>query len=101
MSRMDAKNNLETEDMERELPPAESEDGFVESSARAEEPSAAPDELQKLKVERDQLFDRLARLQAEFENYRKRSTREQQEFRDYALANDVTLLLPVLDSLEL
>lgn len=101
MSRMDAKNNLETEDMERELPPAEPEDGFVESSARVEEPSAAADELQKLKAERDQLFDRLARLQAEFENYRKRSTREQQEFRDYALANAVTLLLPVLDSLEL
>ncbi len=77
MSRMDAKNNLETEDLERELPPAEPDDGFVESSTKAEDrpPEAAPDELQKLKTERDQLFDRLARLQAEFENYRKRGAR--------------------------
>jgi molecular chaperone GrpE len=101
MAQTNGKNNLETEDVERELPPGEANDGYTESSAQAEPPSPPPDELQKLKTERDQLFDRLARLQAEFENYRKRSAREQQEFRDYALANAVTSLLPVLDSLEL
>jgi len=101
MAQTNGKNNLETEDMERELPPAEANDGYTESSAQAQPPSPPSDELQKLKTERDQLFDRLARLQAEFDNYRKRNAREQQEFRDYALVNAVTSLLPVLDSLEL
>jgi len=57
-------------------------------------------ELLKLKAERDTLLDRLARLQAEFENTRKRNAREQQEFRDYALADTLKTLLPVLDSFD-
>lgn len=61
------------------------------------EASAAVDEL---RAERDVLLDRLARLQAEFENTRKRSDRERQEYRDYALADTLRSLLPVLDSLD-
>jgi molecular chaperone GrpE len=57
-------------------------------------------ELQKLKAERDSLLDRLARLQAEFENARRRMAQEQQNFRDYALADTIKTLLPVLDSFE-
>ena len=103
MAQTDAKPNLETEDVEHELPPAETDDGYVESPAQVGSASSetASDELQKLKAERDQLFDRLARLQAEFDNHRKRSAREQQEFRDYAVANAVASLLPVMDSLDL
>ena len=101
---------LETEDVERELPAAEPDDGFVETPAQGAESdaqaakstaAAVSDELHKLQAERDQLFDRLARLQAEFENQRKRSAREQQEFRDYALANALASLLPVMDGLDL
>ena len=57
-------------------------------------------ELQKLKAERDSLLDRLARAQAEFENARRRATKEQQDFRDYAAADAIKPLLPVLDSFE-
>jgi molecular chaperone GrpE len=60
----------------------------------------APSEADKLRDERDQLFDRLARLQAEFDNYRKRSAKEQQDFKEYAVADAVKALLPALDSLE-
>ncbi len=68
-------------------------------------PASAPDEataqqLDRVKTERDSLFDRLARLQAEFDNYRKRQWREQQDFRDYALAEALKSLLPTLDSFE-
>ena len=71
------------------------------TTAAAGQPGAPRDaELEKLKVERDALLDRLARLQAEFENARKRSAREQQEFREYALTEAVKGLLPVLDSFE-
>jgi molecular chaperone GrpE len=56
--------------------------------------------LQKLKAERDSLLDRLARAQAEFENARRRASKEQQDFRDYAAAESIKPLLPVLDSFE-
>jgi len=73
-------------DIEHELPPGDG-DGATEQ-ARPEAPAAsAQDELQKVRSERDALFERLARQQAEFENYRKRAGREQQDFRDYALAD--------------
>ena len=45
-------------------------------------------------------LDRLARLQAEFDNFRKRAAREQQEYREYALAEALKQLLPILDSLD-
>ncbi|MBS1850945.1 MAG: nucleotide exchange factor GrpE [Acidobacteria bacterium] len=58
------------------------------------------EELSKLRVERDALLDRLARLQADFENARKRAAKEQQDFRDFALADAIRTLLPILDSFE-
>ena len=61
---------------------------------------AEPTELDKLRAENAQYLDRLARLQAEFENFRKRNLREQKEFRDYALADALKQLLPILDSLD-
>jgi molecular chaperone GrpE len=63
--------------------------------------AAAQADVDRLKTERDQLFDRLARLQAEFDNYRKRETRERAEYRDYALINTVEQFLPVLDNFQL
>jgi hypothetical protein len=54
----------------------------------------------KLKAERDALLDRLARLQAEFDNARKRAVREQQEFREFAAADVIKNVLPILDSFE-
>ncbi len=64
------------------------------------EASAAESELHKVKAERDSLLDRLARTQAEFDNARKRAVKEQQEFRDYAVADAIKSLLPVMDSFE-
>ncbi len=77
-------------DLEHELPPAENE----------QEGAATSQELERLRQERDTLLDRLARLQAEFDNFRKRNVREQQDFRDYALAEAIKLLLPVVDSFD-
>jgi molecular chaperone GrpE len=87
-------------------PPASNERGDSVKSERnqttlQEDPASSADaELQKVKAERDNLLDRLARLQAEFENARKRSVREQQDFRDFALADAIKTLLPVVDSFE-
>jgi len=89
-----------TLDLEHELPPSEDGNDSAAKSAVSRETSAPETELQKLKVERDSLVDRLARAQAEFDNARQRAAKEQQEFRDYALADAMNSLLPVVDSLE-
>jgi len=85
-----------------ELPPADGNESspaaITEGSAVATGESSA--ELLKLKAERDTLLDRLARAQAEFENARRRATKEQQDFRDYAVADAIRPLLPVMDSFE-
>ena len=66
----------------------------------AREQSAAQDEIDQLRKERDSLYERLARLQAEFENARKRDAREQQSFQELALTDAIKSLLPVLDSFD-
>jgi molecular chaperone GrpE len=86
-------------DLEHELPAA-SGDGDDNAMATSGEGSAPESELQKLKVERDSLLDRLSRAQAEFENARRRAGKEQQDYRDYATADAIKSLLPVVDSLE-
>jgi len=106
-----------SEALERELPPADPNDGFEEKGAPAEpqdapvrvtssEASAVPDasaetEIQKLQAERAGLLDRMARLQAEFDNYRKRAAKENADFRDYAVADAARSLLPVVDNFSL
>ncbi len=85
-------------DLDHELPAGDGDETSVAESAG--ESSAPGSELQKLKAERDSLLDRLARAQAEFENARRRASKEQQDFRDYALADSIKSLLPVVDSLE-
>ena len=52
------------------------------------------------RAERAAYLDRAARLQAEFDNFRKRNAKEQQDYRDYALADALKTLLPILDSLD-
>jgi len=59
------------------------------------------EEYDRLKTERDLLFDRLARLQAEFDNSRKREAKERAEFRDFAVSSAVEQFLPVLDNFQL
>jgi molecular chaperone GrpE len=95
------KGNGKTElDLERELPPAESDEETSKPGAAAPPASDTGSEVEKLKAERDALLDRLARLQAEFDNARKRAVREQQDFREFAAAEVIKGLLPALDSFE-
>lgn len=100
---MQMKDETNKPTMEQELPVADPNDGFEEKSAAdAAGPVAVPEnDQQKLRSERDDLFDRLARLQAEFDNYRKRSAKERDEFRDYAVSDAAKALLPVMDSFNL
>jgi molecular chaperone GrpE len=94
-------------DVEHELPSAEEESatspgttpedgGKVASVPTAELES----ELEKARQQCAAYLDRAARIQAEFDNYRKRNAREQQDYREYALAEALKTLLPILDSLD-
>jgi len=89
-------------DIEHELPAGDGDEASSGSggSPVAGEYSASEAELQKIKAERDSLLDRLARAQAEFENARRRASKEQQDFRDYATADAIRAVLPVIDSFE-
>ena len=95
------KLGLSHEELEHELPAGEGEEeaGAGPAVAGAGEVGAIS-ETEKLKAERDALLDRLARLQAEFDNARKRAVRDQQEFREFAAAEVIKSVLPILDSFE-
>src|SRR4051794_33636671 len=58
------------------------------------------DEYDRLKAERDALYERLARAQADFQNSRKRLEAEADQRLQYANANLIKSLLPVIDNLE-
>ena len=79
----------------------------AEDSGLAEDPVTAPDALAVVTAERDQLAaekadlqDRLLRSQAEFQNLKRRTERERVELFEYASAEAVRVLLPVLDDFE-
>jgi molecular chaperone GrpE len=85
-------------DVEHELPASDSEEDS--QGGRQTAPPDHVSEVEKLRAERDSLLERLARMQAEFDNARKRAAKEQQDFRDYALADTIKSLIPVLDSFD-
>lgn len=85
-------------DLEHELPPAEDEGG--QQAAAVSDAAALRSQLEKALAERNELLERMARQQAEFENARKRAAREQQEYKDFALADALKNLLPIMDSFD-
>ena len=97
MTRRNGKTEVPEEeqqlDVEHELPAADEGDVIAPGASQVPE-------IEKLRAERDALLDRQARMQAEFDNARKRAAREQQDFREYALADTVKAIIPVLDSFE-
>ncbi len=69
------------------------------AAATTQEPVLAED-AQTIARERDEYYDRLLRKSAEFDNYRKRVERERQEHANYAAADVLADLLPLVDDLE-
>jgi len=85
-----------------ELSDATSADTSAKEQAIAvEAPGIPQEEYDRVKAERDLLFDRVARLQAEFDNARKREAKERADFRDYAASSAIEAFLPVLDNFQL
>ena len=62
--------------------------------------TSADEEIEKLRGERDSLFDRLARATAEFKNSQKRLEQEMDQRAQYANSGLIKTLLPVIDNFE-
>jgi molecular chaperone GrpE len=84
---------------DRELPSAEA---VKDEATRQAKPGQglAPKVPTEITEEREVLLDRLARAQADFENTRRRLAKEQEDFKEFALADALKSLLPVLDSFD-
>lgn len=90
------------------VPPQEEASEKPDNGSPAENPAAAPADVaaglaaayEKLKADRDTLYDRLLRKQAELENFRKRTQREKEDFLQHATADLIRALLPTLDGFE-
>lgn len=90
------------------VPPQEEASEKPDNGAPADSPPAAPADVaaglaaayEKLKADRDTLYDRLLRKQAELENFRKRTQREKEDFLQHATADLIRALLPTLDGFE-
>ena len=77
----------------------------AEQSEAASPPEAGADEAlvastAALEKERDMLKEQLLRAVADFDNYRKRIERERRELSEYAAADVLLELLPIIDNFE-
>jgi molecular chaperone GrpE len=91
----------ETElDVDHELPQADDESATASPEAGKTPASELESELEQARQQAAAYLDRAARIQAEFDNYRKRNAREQADYRDYAIADAIKSMLPILDSLD-
>ena len=71
-----------------------------EPAVKKEKKTKKNEELENLKKELDSTKDLLARTAAEFDNYKKRTARERSTIADYAKAEQIKVLLPVLDNID-
>jgi molecular chaperone GrpE len=74
----------------------------AEQSAAADEPPVAETDeaVAALQRERDALKEQFLRAVADFDNYRKRIERERRELSEYAAADVLLELLPIIDNFE-
>lgn len=82
---------------------AEVEETEVKEEAKApkkEKKSKKDAELEKVKAELDSKNDLLLRTAAEFDNFKKRTERERASVAEFAKANVIKELLPILDNID-
>jgi len=84
------------------LPPEEEDTQPVktETKEKKEKKSKSQAEIEKLKAELESKNDLLLRTAAEFDNYKKRTERERSSVAEYAKANVIKQILPILDNIE-
>lgn len=76
------------------------EEGTQPESVPPRPAAGVPADLDKLRAEREALYDRLLRKQAELDNFRKRVQREKEDLLQHAAADLIRALLPTLDGFQ-
>src|SRR5205823_2957866 len=76
------------------------DDQVLEEAAPGQGGAGDANEFDKVRAERDMLYERLARAQADFQNSRKRLEAESDQRLQYANATLIKSLLPVIDNFE-
>jgi len=76
------------------------ESAAEQSEAAGARAAAADEALAALQKERDALKEQFLRAVADFDNYRKRIERERRELSEYAAADVLLELLPIIDNFE-
>lgn len=92
------------EDIQIELLDPDNPDTTISTHSLEMAPANPVQELQRemesLRKEKDELYDRLLRKHADFENFRKRIEKDKREFQQYALSDIVGDLIFILDNFE-
>jgi molecular chaperone GrpE len=90
------------EDVDAGADPLAGDETAAEQAEAAGEPAAAPadEALTTLQRERDAMKEQFLRAVADFDNYRKRIDRERRELSEYAAADVLLELLPIIDNFE-
>jgi molecular chaperone GrpE len=93
--------------MDMKEPTVETGDGAATADPTDGVPAAPSPGLESVTADRDrlldenhQLLDRLLRRQAEFDNFRRRAEREKEEVLEFANAESIRAILPIVDDLE-
>jgi molecular chaperone GrpE len=81
-------------------PLAGDETAAEQAEAAGQTAAAADEALTALQKERDSLKDQFLRAVADFDNYRKRIDRDRREASEYAAADVMLELLPIIDNFE-
>ena len=85
---------------EPEVKESEEKAAKPEVKEKKERKSKAQAELEKVKAELESKNDLLLRTAAEFDNFKKRTEREILTFAEFAKANIIKELLPILDNID-
>jgi molecular chaperone GrpE len=95
-------NGKDTDDIHIEVLDPDGGTGTVQETGM--EPSERSDdlarELEEVKSEKADIYDKLLRKAADFDNYRKRTEKEKRESKQYALADFMSELILILDNFE-
>ena len=88
--------------VEKTAPVTESEelDETMSPSDSSEDQDQLTKELERIRQEKDDYYNRMLRIQADFDNFRRRSRQEYEQVCLYGGEDILKKILPVLDSLE-